>query len=178
MSVCFAVVGVVLYLFIVMGNEFVKPSKKNILRPDLFVEYIDAKLSDVRESSDYLALKNVKFLNKREFDEAFSVLFKDPDDHFHIFERSAVESQISLAHREDSVQPYGTVNSFVVCTIISLLSKDSVDKKMAYLYDLHFNNDLEIEVTRAIECINVLNVACALSSLSLSLRVCVYIYML
>lgn len=131
-----------------MGNDFVKPSRKNILQPSLFAEYREAKLSDLKECSAYLAgLNHTGFLNQNEFEDTFGVLFKDPDPHFALFEKSAIETQIPLPMREDDKQPFGTVDPLVVCTIISLLAKDSVDKKFVYLYDLHFKNethDLEV----------------------------------
>ena len=37
-----------------MGNDFVKPSTKNILNPGLFAEITDAKLTDVKECSEFL----------------------------------------------------------------------------------------------------------------------------
>lgn len=128
-----------------MGNEFAKPSSKNILNHLLFAEITDAKLSDLIECSDFLG-RNKDNLNQAQFEDTFGVLFKDPDPHFAVFEKNAVESQIATSLREEDSQPDGTVNPFVVCTIIALLSKDSVDKKFSYLYDLHFDNEKDLEV--------------------------------
>ena len=122
-----------------------KPSTKNILNPGLFAEITDAKLTDVKECSEFLG-PDTDFLNSIAFEDAFGVLFKDPDPHFAAFERNAVQSQIPAPLREQDTQPDGTVDPFVVCTIISLLSKDTVENKFTYLYELHFNNEKELEV--------------------------------
>jgi hypothetical protein len=130
-----------------MGNDFVKPSSKSILNPVLFEEYTYANLNDVKESSDFLG-KNTDFLDKVQFENAFSALFKDPDPHFAIFEKTAIGAQLQGSSSQlDDGQVDSTVNPFVVCTLIALLSKDSVDKKFTYIHDLHFNNDNQAEVS-------------------------------
>lgn len=128
-----------------MGNDFAKPSAKNILNVALFEEYTNSKLSDVKEASSYLG-GNTACLSPKQFEDAFSVLFKDCDQHFAVFEKEAVLSQLPASLREDDHQRGGTVNPFMVCTIVALLSKDNVDKKFTYLYELHFNNTNPMEV--------------------------------
>eukprot|EP00603_Paraphysomonas_imperforata_P003094 CAMPEP_0114427874 /NCGR_PEP_ID=MMETSP0103-20121206/8607_1 /TAXON_ID=37642 ORGANISM="Paraphysomonas imperforata, Strain PA2" /NCGR_SAMPLE_ID=MMETSP0103 /ASSEMBLY_ACC=CAM_ASM_000201 /LENGTH=783 /DNA_ID=CAMNT_0001597017 /DNA_START=280 /DNA_END=2631 /DNA_ORIENTATION=+ len=63
-----------------------------------------------------------------------------------MFEKSAILSQLPASQRDEDDQPEGTVNPAVVCTILSLLSKDSVEKKFMFLYELHFDNKNDMEV--------------------------------
>jgi len=128
-----------------MGNDFAKPSAKSIIKPHLFDEYIDAKLSDVKEAYEYIGGSR-EGISRKKFEDTFSVLFKDCDPHFTMFEKSAILSQLPASQRDEDDQPEGTVNPAVVCTILSLLSKDSVEKKFMFLYELHFDNKNDMEV--------------------------------
>jgi len=130
-----------------MGSDFAKPNAKNILNPILFLEYTDTKLADLKECSTYLSVLNKPYLNQSDFEDTFGLLFMELDPHFAAFEISAIETQIPASMREDIRQPLGTVDPLVVCTLIALLSKDSVEKKFVYLYELNFSdNNKKLEV--------------------------------
>lgn len=133
-----------------MGNDFAKPTAKNVLKPLLFQEYVHASLVDVKEASAYLGGRRAG-LTPKEFDDVFSVLFKDCDQHFVMFEKNSILSQLPASQQDEDGQENGTVNPLVVCTIVALLSKGSVDSKFIYLHDLFFGNHSDMEVSLTME---------------------------
>jgi hypothetical protein len=110
-----------------MGNDVKKPTASLIKDPHYFQELIEVKLRDVKDASFYWKQQTPlkARVNKDEFDELFSCVFRDPDVAYDLF---------------------GKRNVIVldVISIITLLCNDTVESKLKFIFEL-FHEEFKVD---------------------------------